>query len=79
MVAKRYRCDDCGGTSNLCFTDGMLWRETQRHRLLEHAGLRLDGERVIDVPVARLVDVPRGQAIATVVLFSLLVAWALLR
>ncbi|MFF1468009.1 hypothetical protein ACIQWL_09060 [Streptomyces mirabilis] len=78
-MVRRYRCDDCAGTSGLCFTDGMLWRETQRHRLLEHAGLRPDGERVIHVPVARLVDVPRGQAIATVVLFTVLIAWALLR
>jgi hypothetical protein len=78
-MLTRYRCDDCGGTSHLCFTTGMLRREARKHQVLEHAGLVPDGERVIEVPAAKLWDVPRGQALATVVLFGALVAWALLR
>ncbi|MGW3971167.1 hypothetical protein ACWEFD_17945 [Streptomyces ardesiacus] len=75
----RYRCDDCNGTSHLLFTEGMLKREKRRHEVLEHAGLIPDGARVIEVPASRLLDVPRGQAVATVVIFSMLIAWALLR
>ncbi|MFE7214565.1 hypothetical protein ACFU93_32415 [Streptomyces sp. NPDC057611] len=70
---RRYRCDDCAGTSGLCFTDGSLLREARRHRILAHDGLIPDGERVIDVPIAKLVDVPRGQVIATAMLFLVLV------
>ncbi|MFJ3249125.1 hypothetical protein [Streptomyces sp. NPDC086782] len=72
-MLRRYRCDDCGGTSPVCITDGSLLREARRHRILAHDGLIPDGERVVDVPVAKLVDVPRGQLVATAVLFLVLV------
>ncbi|MGW1591390.1 hypothetical protein [Streptomyces sp. NPDC002386] len=53
--------------------------EIQRDRLLEHAGLQPDSECVIVVPVARPMEVPRGQILARVVLFTVLLAWAFLR
>ncbi|MGX1301387.1 hypothetical protein [Streptomyces chartreusis] len=76
---KRYRCDDCGSTSPVCVTDGAYWTEARRHRNIAHAGLIPDGERAIDVPVARLWDVPRGQAIASVILLLVMVGAVLAR
>ncbi|MFJ4469534.1 hypothetical protein ACIP2X_18855 [Streptomyces sp. NPDC089424] len=76
---KRYRCDDCGSTSPVCMTDGLYQAEARRHRNLAHAGLIPDGERVIDVPVAGLMDIPRGQAIASAVLLVVLVAAVFMR
>jgi hypothetical protein len=57
----------------------MLAREARRHEVLEHAGLIPDGARVVDVPVGRLLDVPRGQLVATVLLAIFLVSVALVR
>jgi hypothetical protein len=57
----------------------MYWTEARRHRNLAHAGLIPDGERAIDVPVARLWDIPRGQAIASAALLVFLVAAVIMR
>lgn len=76
---KRYRCDMCESTSTLCVTDGAYRTEARRHRNLAHAGLIPDGERAIDVPVARLLDIPLGQAVASVILLLAMVTAVLLR
>jgi hypothetical protein len=76
---KRYRCDDCGSTSPVCVTDGAYRTEERRHRNLAHAGLIPDGERAIDVPVANLLDIPRGQAVASAILLVVMVAAVLMR
>ncbi|MEV5007300.1 MULTISPECIES: hypothetical protein [unclassified Streptomyces] len=78
-MLRKYRCDDCASTSTVCVTDGVLLREARRHRILAHSGLIPDGERVIDVPVAKLFDVPRGQAIATAFLAVFLIVAFLVR
>ncbi|WP_411092273.1 hypothetical protein [Streptomyces sp. 049-1] len=76
---KRYRCDDCRETSQVCLTDAAYWTEARRHRNIAHTGLIPDGERAIDVPVARLLDIPRGQAVASVILFLVVVGAVLAR
>ncbi|MDH6489620.1 hypothetical protein [Streptomyces sp. SAI-127] len=76
---KRYRCDDCGSTSTVCVTDGAYWTEARRHRNIAHAGLIPDGERAIYVPVANLLDIPRGQAVASAILFVVMVAAVFMR
>ncbi|MER6980553.1 hypothetical protein [Streptomyces carpinensis] len=79
MTPKKYRCNACRTTSPLCFTDSALHREKMRHRYLAHTGHRPDGERIIDVPVASLFDIPRGQVIATVILLLAVAAVVLAR
>ncbi|MFF4146962.1 hypothetical protein ACFY0A_37815 [Streptomyces sp. NPDC001698] len=76
---RKYRCDDCSSTSPVCVTDGVLQQEARRHRNIAHAGLIPDGERVINVPVAKLFDVPRGQAIASALLAAFLIVAFLVR
>ena len=76
---RRYRCDDCRGTSRVCFTDGMLAREARKHEVLEHAGLTPDGARVVNVPVTSILDIPRGQLVAILILAAVLLSVPIVR
>ncbi|MBL0778056.1 hypothetical protein G6541_12265 [Streptomyces albidoflavus] len=76
MAPYQYRCTQCRETSPPVGRQE-LDRIRARHRRVAHGGLIPDGEQVIEEPRVRLVDMPRPQKIACVVLLGFIVfAWA---
>lgn len=68
--AVQYRCDQCHSTSPQVYSRDAYRDVQQAHWDRAHGGLMPDGERMIEVEFGRLRDVPRGQLIATVIIFG---------
>lgn len=75
----QYRCAQCRTTSPAAHSRHELNNERNRHRDLFHGGHIPDGEQVIAPQRMSLLDLPREQRIAAVVIALVLVVACLIR